>query len=90
MWRPQLLIERTSVGLDVHARSIVGCAIDEQTGEIVHRRFGYDPAEAIAWVKDLPGPQNVVYEAGPTGFELEYCLRVLQQRLPPRTEPCRA
>ncbi|MEV5072764.1 IS110 family transposase [Microbacterium sp. LMI12-1-1.1] len=70
MWRPQLLIERTSVGLDVHARSIVGCAIDEQTGEIIHRRFGYDPAEVIGWVKALPGPQHVVYEAGPTGFEL--------------------
>lgn len=65
-----MLIERTSVGLDVHARSIVGCAIDERTGELVQRRFGYEPFDAIAWVKALPGPQHVVYEAGPTGFEL--------------------
>lgn len=64
------MIERTSVGLDVHARSIVGCAIDERTGELVQRRFGYEPFDAIAWVKALPGPQHVVYEAGPTGFEL--------------------
>ena len=34
-----------SVGLDVHARTIVGCMIDERTGEVVHRRFGYDLAE---------------------------------------------
>ena len=28
-----MIIERTSVGLDVHARSVVGCAIDNDTGE---------------------------------------------------------
>ena len=65
-----MLIERTSVGLDVHARSIVGCAIDERTDELVQRRFRDEPFDAIAWVKALPGPQHVVYEAGPTGFEL--------------------
>jgi transposase len=70
MWRPQLFAQRTSVGLDVHARSVFGCAIDEATGEVVHKRFGYELAQVISWVKDLPGPQQVVYEAGPTGFAL--------------------
>ncbi len=28
-------VERTSVGLDVHARSVVACAIDGLTGEII-------------------------------------------------------
>ena len=50
------------VGLDVHARIIVGCAIDDQTGEIVYRRFGYDLAEVASWVGSLPGPQTATYE----------------------------
>ena len=29
---------RTSVGLDVHARSVVGCALDGDTGEVFERR----------------------------------------------------
>lgn len=70
MWRPQLFARRTSVGLDVHARSAFGCAIDEATGEVVHKRFGFEPAEVTDWVKPRPGPQQVVYEAGPTGFGL--------------------
>lgn len=65
-----MFAQRTSVGLDVHARSVFACAIDERTGEVVHRRFGYQPAEVIEWVRSLPGPQQVVYEAGPTGFGL--------------------
>ena len=65
-----MFAQRTSVGLDVHARSVVGCAIDEATGEVVHKRFGYELAQVIDWVKSLPGPQSVTYEAGPTGFGL--------------------
>jgi transposase len=62
--------ERTSVGLDVHARSVVGCAIDGLTGEIHRRRLTPDPNEILAWVLSLPGPARVTYEAGPTGFGL--------------------
>jgi transposase len=68
--RPQLTIYRTFVGLDVHARTIVGCAIDVNTGEVLHRRFGYDLAEVVTWIMALPGPQTATYEAGPTGFGL--------------------
>jgi len=39
-------------------------------GSFVHRRFGYDLAEVLAWVDSLPGPQTAAYEAGPTGFGL--------------------
>lgn len=63
-------IQGTSVGLDVHARSVYGCAIDEATGEVVHKRFGYELAAVVDWVKSLPGPQQATYEAGPTGFGL--------------------
>jgi hypothetical protein len=31
-----MVLERTSVGLDVHARSIVGGVLDTVTGEVGH------------------------------------------------------
>lgn len=61
---------RTSIGLDVHARSIRAAAFIPETGEIIERGFGYD-AEAIAeWAAALPQPVGAVYESGPTGFDL--------------------
>ena len=36
--RPRLFTERTSVGLDVHARSVVAAAIDGVTGELFQAR----------------------------------------------------
>ena len=62
--------ERTFVGLDVHARSVVGCAMDTVTGELVQRRLGTDPGEIRHWIGELEGPVAVTYEAGPTGFGL--------------------
>src|SRR6476659_7869773 len=64
------MFERTSVGLDVHARSVAGCALDAQTGEIIPHRMTPDYAEILAWIVSLPAPVRVVYEAGPTGFGL--------------------
>jgi transposase len=64
------MFERTSVGLDVHARSVAGCALDVQTGEIMPHRMSPDHAEILAWIVSLPAPVRVVYEAGPTGFGL--------------------
>jgi transposase len=64
------MVQRTSVGLDVHARSVVGCALDGDTGEVVRRTFTPDHREVLSWIGSLPGPVRVVYEAGPTGFGL--------------------
>ena len=50
-----MISERTSVGLDVHARSVVAAAIDERTGELVQRRMGSSTEEIVAWVTGLPG-----------------------------------
>jgi hypothetical protein len=61
-------LQRTSVGLDVHARSVLGCALDGDTGEVFQRRLTPDHGEIVAWLGDLPGPVAVTYEAGPTGF----------------------
>jgi transposase len=65
---------RISVGLDVHARSVLGCALDGDTGEVFQQRLSPDHGEIVAWLGDLPGPVAVAYEAGPTGFGLARAL----------------
>lgn len=67
-------IQRTSVGLDVHARSVVGCGLDGDTGEVFERRLIADHGQILDWVGALPGPVAVTYEAGPTGFGLARAL----------------
>jgi transposase len=62
--------QRTSVGLDVHARSVVVAAVDEVTGVWVRRRLTPSFDDIVAWLVLLPAPVAVVYEAGPTGFGL--------------------
>jgi transposase len=66
--------ERTSVGLDVHARSVVACAIDGVTGEVFRARLCPDHGEILRWLRQLPAPVAVAYEAGPTGFGLARAL----------------
>ena len=61
---------RTSVGLDVHARSVVACALDGDTGEVFERRLTPDHRDILEWLRSLPGRVAVAYEAGPTGFGL--------------------
>ena len=74
MWEAPVKIQRTSVGLDVHARSVLGCALDGDTGEVFQRRLTPDHGEIVAWLGDLPGPVAATYEVGPTGFGLARAL----------------
>lgn len=60
----------TWVGLDVHARSTQGAAIDSMTGELSAVRFGPGAEGVLAWLGELRGPVRACYEAGPTGFGL--------------------
>jgi len=62
--------ERTSVGLDVHARSVAAAAIDGVTGELFQTRLTPAHEHIRGWIQELPGPVAVTYEAGPTGFGL--------------------
>jgi transposase len=62
--------ERTSVGLDVHARSVAAAAIDGVTGELSQSKLTPSYEHIRSWVQGLPGPVAVAYEAGPTGFGL--------------------
>lgn len=67
--------QRTSVGLDVHARSVVACAVDGATGELVEARLTPAHEDVVRWLRALPQPVAVTYEAGPTGFGLARRLR---------------
>lgn len=69
-----MFTERTSVGLDVHARSVVAAAIDGVTGELVQARLTPSHEHIRSWLAELPGPVAVAYEAGPTGFGLHRSL----------------
>lgn len=65
-----MFTERTSIGLDVHARSVVAAALDTHTGELVQRKLTPDFTDITTFIHGQNGPAAVVYEAGPTGFGL--------------------
>ncbi len=65
-----MFTERTSVGLDVHARSVAAAAIDGVTGELVQAKLTPSYEHIRSWIHELPGSVAVAYEAGPTGFGL--------------------
>ena len=69
-----MFTERTSVGLDVHARSVAAAAIDGVTGELVQAKLTPAHEHIRTWIGALPGPVAVAYEAGPTGFGLSRSL----------------
>lgn len=69
-----MFTERTSVGLDVHARSVAAAAIDGVTGELVQARLTPSHEHIQSWLAALNGPVAVTYEAGPTGFGLARAL----------------
>jgi transposase len=70
LWEAPVFTERTSVGLDVHARSVAAAAIDGVTGELFQARLTPAHDHIQSWIRQLPGPVAVTYEAGPTGFGL--------------------
>src|SRR4051794_11161759 len=64
------MVERTYVGLDVHARSVLAGVLDAQTGELFTRQVPIAPSRIVDWLAGLPQPVAVTYEAGPTGYVL--------------------
>jgi transposase len=64
------MAEGTWVGLDVHARKTVAGVLDASTGEVRSVRAPSLPADAVGWLRRLPAPVRVAYEAGPTGYGL--------------------
>src|SRR5512132_3154465 len=72
--------ERTSVGLDVHARAILAGVVNTVTGELWSRRLPAATEAVVGWIGSLPGPVVVAYEAGPTGFGLARALAAVGVR----------
>jgi transposase len=50
-----MVLEGTSVGLDVHARSVVAGVLDTGTGELWSRRLPAATEAVVAWTVLLPG-----------------------------------
>lgn len=72
-----MFLERTSVGLDVHARSIRAAVIDTVTGELLERSVSPVTEQVVAFIDEVArehGPVLVTYEAGPTGYGLARAL----------------
>jgi transposase len=49
---------------------VVACGLDGDTGALFQRRLCPDHQEVLEWIKGLPAPVAVTYDAGPTGFGL--------------------
>lgn len=64
------MAEGSWVGLDVHARSVIAGVLEAESGELRSRRAPTVVAETVAWLRQLPAPVRVAYEAGPTGYGL--------------------
>jgi len=65
-----VMVEGSWVGLDVHARSVVAGVLDAGSGELRTLRVAVGSEELVAWLRELPAPVRVAYEAGPTGYVL--------------------
>jgi transposase len=70
-----MVLEGRSVGLEVHARSIVAGVLDSAPGQVWSLRLPPATEAVLSWVRSLPGPVGVAYEAGPTGFGLARALQ---------------
>lgn len=66
----------TSIGLDVHARSVTAAAFNPFDGTVQTKRFGYSAGDIAQWIPAFERPK-AVYEAGVTGFDLVRSLRDL-------------
>lgn len=66
------------VGLDVHARSVLAGVIEEATGELRVQPVGPECDSIVEWLRGLPAPVRVAYEAGPTGYTLARACRAAQ------------
>jgi transposase len=64
------MAEGSWVGLDVHARSVVAGVLDGRSGELRTLRVLPEGGRTVEWLRMLPQPVRVAYEAGPTGYGL--------------------
>jgi hypothetical protein len=79
-----VFIERTSVGLDVHARSIVACGLDTATGEVTRRRLVPSSEAVLAWLRELAQAGG----GGVRGRAYRVRFRLFRPISPCRTRSC--
>ena len=56
-----MFTERTSVGLDVHARSVAAAAIDGVTGELFQAKLTPSYDHITSSLTDKPGPAALAH-----------------------------
>jgi len=61
---------KTLVGLDVHAAQTHAAVLEIGSGELRVKKLLGPPGEVVSFLEGLGPGVRVVYEAGPTGFEL--------------------
>lgn len=64
------MFQNTYIGLDVHAQTVVACALNPATGEIERTKMAMDSGVVLSWIQRFPSDAKAVYEAGPTGYAL--------------------
>lgn len=55
-----MFVERTSVGLDVHARSVRAAVIDTVTGELIERALSPVTERIVAFVDEVAAAHGTV------------------------------
>jgi transposase len=68
------MLERSFIGLDVHARSVQAAVLDAASGEVRASAAPVPTEKLVAWICSQPAPVAVAYEAGPTGYPLARAL----------------
>ena len=53
-WEAPVFSERTSVGLDVHARSVAAAGLDTETGEVREQQLLPVSRDIVSWLHRLP------------------------------------
>ena len=74
--------ERTSVGLDVHARSVAAAAIDGVTGELIRASLTPSHDHIRSWIADFDGPVAVTDGVHPPPIDVAGQGRTSLSRVP--------
>ncbi|MGP5046838.1 IS110 family transposase [Glutamicibacter ardleyensis] len=69
------MFQSAFIGLDVHAQTVVACALNTATGEVSRTKMSSEPEVVLDWIQKFPTDSQTVYEAGPTGYPLARHLR---------------
>ena len=72
MWEAPVLGQRTSVGLDVHVRSVAACGIDGHTGEVWERRLTADHGEIVELALQIARRRAVAMHGLVAGHHIDH------------------